>query len=83
MRCYCSPADDRSRSIKAEITFDPETPLLRDTEIGTPALPRFVVKVAGSSLSARTRGRRRRVDFRRHAVGALCPLLCPLDVVSR
>lgn len=39
MRCHCSPADDRSRSIKAEITFDPETLLLCDTEIGAPALP--------------------------------------------
>ena len=64
MRCHCSPADDRSRSIKVEKTFDPETLLLRDTPFGTqivlqggkssgelaPALPRFVVKVAVPAL---------------------------------
>jgi len=61
MRCHCSHADEHSKSIKVEIAFDPDTLHLRDTpfgtqielqgakssgEIGAPALPHFVVKVA-------------------------------------
>lgn len=62
MRCQCSHADpDHSKSIRVEVAFDPDTLHLRETpfgtqieleggkssgEIGGPALPRHVVKVA-------------------------------------
>ncbi|HEV8389759.1 MAG TPA: C25 family cysteine peptidase [Dongiaceae bacterium] len=61
MRCECSHADEHSKSIRVEVAFDPDTLHLRSTpfgteielqgakatgEIGGPALPRLVVKVA-------------------------------------
>ena len=61
MRCDCSRPDDDSKSIKVQIAFDPDSLHLHNTifgtqielqgakpsgEIGAPALPRFVVKVA-------------------------------------
>jgi len=65
MRCQCSHADEHSKSIRVEVALDPDTLHLRDTpfgtqielqgakstgEIGGPALPRFVVKVAVPAL---------------------------------
>lgn len=70
MRCDCSPADPHAKSIKVEVAFDPDSLHLRDTifgtqielngakpggEIGAPALPRFVVKVAVPQLQWPTR----------------------------
>jgi hypothetical protein len=70
MRCQCSHADEHSKSIRVEVAFDPDTLHLRDTpfgtqielqgakstgEIGGPALPRFVVKVAVPTLQWPTR----------------------------
>lgn len=70
MRCDCSRPDDHSKSIKVEVAFDPDSLHLRNTifgtqielqgarpsgEIGAPALPRFVVKVAVPPLQWPTR----------------------------